>query len=191
MILPFILGFFAKIVSGLDDAVTNVPLIASVAGTRGRKLFFSIGYFLAIGLAIAIAYFFSQFLVNIPYYRIILAMILFGLAGAIYLDLFVHEPKRKTEKLLKIKPKKALQVLGIGFITSFATVIDDIAVFTPLFLENHMAKIAAVAGIILAAIIELHIVIHFSEKLERFKYKEELASIGLVIMALLLVFKII
>ncbi len=198
MLKYFILGFLVKIITGLDDTITHIPILASVTKTRTGKIFFSIGTLLAIILAIILAIFFSSILKLFPYYRYIAATLIFALAIIIYFDLLIHKPRAKVEKLEKEKEKiiknypskkRGLILLLIGFIASVATVIDDIIAYSPLFLENN--RILTIAGILTATILEILLVIYASEKISKIKYKEEIASIGLLILGLLILMEII
>lgn len=184
----FFLGFFVKIITSLDDTVTRIPLISAVTRTRFGKLAFSIGNMFAIIIAIIIAIAFSSVLHNIPYYRYISAGLLFILAGAIYMDFFVHEPRKKTEKKIKrISNKRFLGLMGVGFIASFATVLDDIIAYVPVLLGDFWQIVFGITGILSATVVQLIIVIYFSEKLKKIKYKEEIAAIGLVVLGLLMI----
>jgi hypothetical protein len=43
-----LLGFAVKIITGFDDTITHIPVLASVTRTRAGKIAFSIGTLLAI-----------------------------------------------------------------------------------------------------------------------------------------------
>lgn len=195
MLKYLLLGFFAKIITGFDDTITQIPVIASVTKTRMGKIAFSIGTFFAIIAAIIIAIFFSTILKKIPFYRYIVVGLLFLFAVLIYFDVFVHKPRSKAEKkLLKFKRISAMRftkLLGIGFVASFATVLDDIVAYAPLFLGALITQVYAVIGILIGTILEILLVIYFSEKISKIKYKEEIASLGLVILGVLILFKVI
>ena len=195
MLKYLFLGFFAKIITGLDDTITNVPIIASVTKTRIGKIAFSIGTLIAIIIAIVLALFFSSILKKIPFYRYIIVGLVFLLAALIYFDVFVHKPRTKAEKKLlkmkKISAKRFTKLVGIGFIASFATVLDDIIAFAPLFLGALITQLSAIIGILIGAFLEIILVIFFAEKISKIKYKEEIASIGLVILGILILLNII
>ena len=195
MLKYIFLGFFAKIVTGLDDTITHVPILASVAKTRIGKIAFSIGTLIAIIIAIIISLFFSSVLKKIPFYRYIIVGLIFILAALIYFDVFVHEPRTKTEKRLfkmkKISAERFTKLIGIGFVASFATVLDDIIAFAPLFLGVFITQLSAIIGILIGAFVEIILVIFFAEKIAKIKYKEEIASIGLVILGVLILLKVI
>ena len=191
MIKYFFLGMFVKLITGLDDTITHIPILASVTKTRAGRIAFSIGTLMAIIFAIIIAVFFSAIFYYIPYYRYIAVGLIFALAIAIYFDVFVHKPRTKAEKqLLKEKRttnERFAHLLGIGFIASFATVIDDIIAYIPLFLiPGLLIKAMAIAGIILLTVIEIIAVIYFSGKIAKIKHKEKIAVAGLVILGVLI-----
>ncbi len=187
MLLKYLfLGIFVKSVASFDDTITNIPIIASVAKTRKAKIFFSLGNLLAIILAIILAIFFSTVLQLVPYYRYVAVGLIFALAIAVYLDFFVHKPRTIAEKKVKgcSSVKHCTKIFGVGFIASFATVLDDIIVFAPLLIGSN--AIYAVIGILIATVIEIIAVIYFSEKIAHVPYKEEIASFGLVTLGILI-----
>jgi len=191
-------GFLVKWITGIDDVLTRIPVLSTVTKTRKGKIAFSIGTLLAIILAIIIAIFFSFFIKLFPYYRYIAATLIFLFAIALYFNLLVHKPKEKTEKEVKkikqikrISKKRFMKLIGIGFIVSFATVLDDIIAFAPLFLESTLTKALSASGIMLATVTQLIVVIYFSKQIKKIKYKKEIATIGLVILGILILFGII
>jgi len=188
-------GIFVKLITGFDDTITNVPILASVTKVKMGKIAFSIGTLLAIIFAIIISMFFAEFLRSFAYYRYIAAALIFILAALIYFDVFVHKPRTKAEKRLlrlqKVSAERFRQLVGIGFIASVATVLDDIIAYSPLFLESIGASIYAIAGILIATILEIILVIYFSGFIAKIKYKEEIASAGLVILGVLLILGIL
>ncbi len=184
-----VLGFFIKIVTGFDDTITNVPVLASVTKTRKGRIAFSIGTFLAISLAIIVSYFFASFIRGFPYYRYIVAVLIFGLAAAIYLNVFIHKPRTRAEKRMlkykKMSVERFTQLVGIGFIATMATAMDDIIAYFPLFLDSIVTRIYAIGGIFLATVLEILLVIYFSERIAKIKHKREIASLGLVVIGIL------
>ncbi len=193
--LKFLLfGFIVKIITGLDDTVTHVPVIASLTRTRMGKIAFSIGTLAAVVVAIITAIFFSSIINDFPSYRYITAGLIILLAIGIYFDIFIHRPRTKAEKkLLKksgISLERFTKLLFLGFIASLATVLDDIIAFLPLF-TTKSATFYSISGILAATILEILLVIYFSEKIAKIKYKEEIAAIGLLILAALIIFEVI
>lgn len=188
----FLLGLFVKGVTGFDDTITHIPILASVAKTRLGRVAFSVGTLLAIVLAIVLAILFSTLLGGWPFYRYFAAGLIFLLALAIHFDFFVHKPRKKAEqKLVEIKQmsvERFMKLLGVGFIASFATVIDDIIAYAPVL---RSGKFYVIIGIIFATIIEILLVIYFARKLSKIKYTDEIASIGLVILGVLVLVGIV
>lgn len=182
------LGFIIKIITGLDDTITHIPIIASVTRTRMGKIAFSIGTLFAIITAIIIASFFVTILKEFPYTRYIIAGLIFALAAGIYFNTFIHYPRTKAEhKLtkLRISAKRFAKLMGIGYIASIATVLDDIIAYSPLFLSTAISQTYAIAGILTATLLEILLVIYFAEKIAHIKYKQEIASAGLIILGIL------
>lgn len=195
MIKYFISGFFVKIITGFDDLMIHIPIIANIAKTKKGKIAFSLGILTAIAFAVLLSVLFASTLKLIPFYNYISSVLILLLAFAIYFDLFVHKPKEKIEKKLKkIKPisiKRFFKLMGIGFITAFATVVDDTIAYSSLFLTSFSIMPYAIIGIFSATILELIIVIYFSKKIQKLPYKKEITSAGLIILSLLILFKII
>jgi hypothetical protein len=189
-----VLGFFVKIITGFDDTITHIPVVASVTKTRLGKIAFSFGTLLAIILAIVASFFFARLLQFSVYYRYISAGLLFALAAAIHFDLLVHIERKKAEKAVLGCEKihiRCTKLLGIGFIASIATVLDDVIAYSSLFLNSVSFRIYAIIGILTATILEIIAVIYFSEKISKIKYKDEIASIGLVVLGVLILTGII
>lgn len=191
-----LLGFFVKVVTGFDDTVTHVPVIASLTRTRTGKVAFTIGIFSSIITAIIIAIFFSSIIRDFPHYRYITAGLIMFLAAGIYFDIFVGKPRAKAEKKLyklqKISVERFTKLVIIGYIASLATVLDDIIAYLPLFAaENSNTTIYSVIGILSATLFEIILVIYFSEKIAKIKHKEKFAAAGLVILSLLIIFEIL
>jgi len=189
----FILGIFVKIITGLDDTITHIPILASVTKKHLGRIAFSIGTLLAIIIAILFSILFISFIKQFEYYRYISAALLFILAIMIYFDIFVHRPRKDIEK--KIKKKISIprfsQLLGVGFLASIATVIDDIIAYSALLAITGIEMYYAIAGILFATMIEIFIVIYFSKKIAKIKYKEQIASLGLIILSILVLIGIV
>lgn len=188
MLKHLILGFIVKAVTGFDDTMVQIPIIATVTKTKRGRIAFSLGMLVAVSFAVLLAILFSRLIKTFTYFRPITAGLIFILAVVIYLDLFVHDPRNKAEKQVqkfrKISNKRFLKLIGIGFIAAFATVLDDTIAFSSLFLTNNF--IFPAIGIILAAITEILVIIYFSAKLKAIKHKREITSAGLVILSSLI-----
>jgi len=184
----FFLGVFIKFITGIDDVLTRVPVVAAVTRTRMGKIAFSIGTVLAVTVATAIAFFFSSFVAHLPAYRYVVVGIVFLLAILIYNDVFVHNPRSKAEKKLmqlkKISAERFTKLVGIGFITSFATVLDDVIAFLPIFLlEPHLVAFG-LFGIFVMTVAQAVLVITSAQRIAKIPYKEEIAALGLVILGI-------
>ncbi len=187
-----LLGLGAKIVTGLDDVIVHIPLLSSVTKRRKGQIIFSLGTFTAIIVAIIMSTFLATLIKNFSYYHYITSGLLFLLAAGIYFDLFVHTPKKKVEeKYQKIKIERMLSLFGIGFISSMATILDDVIVFIPFFINGFKQSFYTSVGILMATIVEIIVVIFFASRIMKLKYKEEITSFSLVIFGLLVLFKII
>ena len=191
----FALGFGIKILTGIDDILTRVPLIAAVTHTRIGKIAFSVGAVFAVTVATAIAFFLSSVLQEIPSYKYIVAALIFLLALTVYFNVFAHKPKskveRKIEHMQKVSNGRLTQLFGIGFIASFITVLDDVIAFTPVFFHEPYFIIFGVAGILAATVCQAVLVIYASHLLVRIPYKEKIAAAGLVVLGLGMVFDIL
>ncbi len=193
----FIAGFLTKLVTGFDDTLTHVPVISYLTRTRMGKIAFAIGIFLAIILAVIISVFFSSLIRNIPYYRHFVVVLLFILAGVIYFDVLRIRRVQKTErkikkvqKLKKISRKRFIKLILAGFIAALATVLDDIIVYSSLLLEN-MGRAGAISGILSATVLEAFVIVYFARKMNKMKFRKEIASLGLVVLGLLVWVKVI
>ena len=186
-----LLGFGTKIITGLDDTLTHVPLLSAVAKTRTGQLAFSLGTLCAIGVAVTIAAFFASLIVQWPNYHIIAATMLFILAVIVSFNLFlVRPPKERVKQTVlrfeKIAPQRFLALWGVGFSISIATVADDIIAFMPFFNAAHLSTSFIIIGIILASIAEIIIVMYAAQLIMRINHKEKIASGGLLVLGILI-----
>lgn len=198
MIKYLLTGFYVKAITGLDDMMTHVPIISSITYTKRGKFAFSIGIFCAIILAIVFATFFSSVITKIPYYRYILAAIIFILAGMIYSDSLKKKKVEKTEKRIekikkskKISRKRFFKLFLSGFVTSFATVIDDSLAYSPALIGSTGEKILGITGILLAALVQIFVMIYFARRISKIRYRNIISASGLVIIGFLILFGII
>ncbi len=195
MLKPFLTGFFAKIISGFDDTAVHTPLVAIFTKTRIGKIAFAIGMFLALLIIIFIADLISGLILAFPYHRLISAIILFALAVVIYLDIIVHIPRKKAEENIKktkrITARRFRNLVFTGFVTFFATAIDDSIIYSSILAEQPQFKSLVITGIILAALSELIVIVYFSKRLAKLRYKSEITATGLVVLGLLILFKVI
>lgn len=187
----FLLGVFIKFITGIDDVLTRVPVVAAITRTRMGKVAFCTGSVLAITVATAVAFFFSSIVHSVPAYRYFVAGAIVVFAALIYFDVFVHKPRKKAEKKLQqfdtISTQRFTKLLGIGFVSSLATVMDDVIAFLPIFLLDPTLVPVGIAGILTMTVVTALVVIHSAERIAKLPYKEEIAAAGLVILAALIV----
>lgn len=188
-------GFFVKIIAGFDDTLTRIPIAATLTRTKRGRIAFATGIFLAICLAMVISFLFASVIKSLPYFRYISATLIFLLAISIYFDIFIQEPKKQVEKKLKkikrISTKRVLKLIGIGFLVAFATLLDDTIAYSSLFLGDISNIPYIIGGILAATFLQLGVIIYFSKKVMRFKWKKEVTTVGLLILALLILFNVL
>ena len=136
--------------------------------------------------ATGIAFFFSSFVNGVPEYRYVVTGVIFILAALIYFDVFVHNPRSQTEKQLMklntISTERFLKLLGMGFVASFVTVLDDVIAFLPLFLLDAHLVLFGLLGIFVMTLVQAVLVVTSAERIAKIPYKEEIASAGLVLL---------
>ncbi len=206
MLIQYIFtGFLVKIITGIDDSMVHIPIIANLTKTKIGRISFAIGIFLAITLAIIVSFLFAKTIRAIPYYNYVSSLLLLILAITIYFDIFVHKPKEKIEKKLgnkkttneikkirTISLKRFFKLVGLGFLTAFATVIDDIIAYSAILLNQNLTIIFfSIIGIYLATITQLILVVYFSSKIQKIPYKKEFTTLGLIALSALIFFKIL
>ena len=192
----FIAGGIAKTLASFDDTITRIPIIAQVTKTRIGRIAFSIGNLLAVTVAITLAWIFSSILEKFPYTRIIVSGLIFLLAIVVYFDLLGKKEVRKIEKTkkkieTKISSMRFFRLVGIGFVVSFITLIDDFIVLTPLFFGSVISQIATVVGIYTATVIQILLVIYMARKIAKWRYVKEIATLGLIILAIIVYFQLL
>lgn len=188
-------GFSVKLITGFDDTITHVPIISNVTKTRRGKVAFTFGIFLAITAAIILSYFFSQVLRSFPYYHYIAAGLIFLLAFSIYFEILLPKSKEKTKNKLKQVPKqpsmaKMIKLIGIGFITAFVTVIDDSLAYSSIFILS-INPLPIILGIYAATILQIIIIIYFSKKIQKIRWKRQISATGLLVLGVLILLRII
>lgn len=195
MIKYILIGFLTKLITGVDDTLTQIPLISNLTRTKKGKVAYSIGIILAISLAVLLSIMFLQVLIKIPNYRYFAATLIFILAIVVYFDFFKtqenKEIQKKVKELRKIEPisnRRFLRLMFIGFLASFLTIIDDTIAFSSILFQN---QIWVITGIFLAAFFEIFLILTFSKQINKLKYKKEISSIGLIILSILVFFSII
>lgn len=181
-------GFLVKSIASFDDTLTRIPVISHLTNTHRGRVAFSLGTFLALTFILIISIFFSTLLVQIPHVRVIVSGLIFLLAVSVYFDLF--SPSRSSQIKSQIKniiaPKRrGLKLVGSGFVISLATLIDDAIILVPLFLGDWTSKLLAVAGVYLAATLQILAVIYFGKRMEKIPLKKEIAAAALLTLSIL------
>jgi len=181
------LGFAVKTIASFDDFLTRIPIIADLTRTRKGKIAFSLGSLAAVFAVISLAIIFSVILAEFSRARYISASLIFVLAILVYFQVFSARPKTIWERILlkieQISPQRFFKLIGFGFVISFITLIDDAVVFAGLFLDkDYLIQLWLALGIIIATIAEVILIIYFSEKLDRLKYKKEIAALSLIVL---------
>ena len=191
--LLLIEGFAAKIITGADDTATHAPVMGSLINTKNERLGFLGGMLASILVIIVVAILFADILLLIPHKNIIAAMLLLLLAILVQFNVFIHKPREKCCKYLEKQPShvRFFRALGLGFLTFFATAVDDVVAYSSILLKAFNEQMIVAVGIIIAALIELFIVFKFSQQIAKIKYKSEITVVGLFILALLVAFGII
>ncbi len=196
MILKYLVsGFLVKLVTGFDDTLTHIPVLANVTKNKTGKIAFATGILFAISLAIIFSILFASAIRLIPYYKYVSSGLIILLAITIQFDLLVREPQKKLEKKLKkeigISTRNYFKLLGIGFITAVATVIDDTIAYSSLFLTSLSVAPFVVLGIFTATICQLTLLIYFSKKIQKIKWKKQITVLGLITLAGLIFFGVL
>ncbi len=117
------------------------------------------------------------------------------LAFVIYFDVLGKKESARVEKAKKhikkrISSARFYHLIGAGFVISLITLIDDFIVLIPLFINTIPNQIGAVIGIYVSIFIQLILMVYFAEKLTKLTNLKEIASGGLVILAILVFFQV-
>lgn len=195
MIKYFLTGFFTKIITGLDDTLTQIPIVSYITKTKSGKIAFAMGILISVTIVILLSAIIASFIEKIEFYRYIVSGLMILLALIIYFEIFNNKDKKTKKRITKakkIKPlsnRKFIQLILFGFIASFTTIIDDTIAFSSILAGHEKTTIAY--GIFIATLLEITAIITFSKKINKFKYKKEISSIGLILISLLVFFNII
>ena len=182
---------FVKAIAGFDDTMVHIPIASNITRTKRGKLAFVLGIFLAVTLAIIISMLFATAIKKIPYFKYISATLIFILALSIYFELFITKPKDKVKEKLKrikkpISTKRILKLIAVGFISAFATVIDDTIAYSSLFLGETSTFIYVLIGVYITITLQLTAIMYFSKKISAIPYKKEITTVGLIILSILI-----
>lgn len=184
-----ILGFFVKLLTGFDDMLARIPLVASVTKKKQGMIAFSIGTVLAVLFAIVMATSFATFMKEFASYNYIMSIPIFTLAVYIYFSKSLSEPKKERVKEFKqeISKAKFAQLVVIGFVASVITLLDDFVAYAPLLAGALSEKLNAILGILLGTGLQVLLILHASNKITQWPYKKEIASIGLIVFGFLVI----
>ncbi len=188
VIIQIATGFLVKGIASFDDTLTRIPIIAELTRTKKGRIAFSFGTICALTVIVTIAILFSNILDRFAFRNQIIALLIFVLAILVYFEVFTNKSQKKVEKSLKkVKTRSVpiVKLISIGFIISFVTLIDDMIILTPLFVSNATETFFSLVGVYLATIVQIIIVIYFGGKITKFRYKKEIASFALTILAIL------
>ncbi|MCW8965967.1 MAG: hypothetical protein OQK82_04660 [Candidatus Pacearchaeota archaeon] len=188
VIKEFLSGFFVKAVTGFDDTMVHIPIVANLTKTRLGKIAFSLGIVFAICVAIGISFLFSSVIRLIPYHNYVASGLLLFIACSVYFEWFIEQPKKKSKEKLKkrkrISSRRFFKLVLFGFLTAIATVIDDTIAYSTVFI-HAVNPLLPIAGIFSMTLLEIFVIIRFSRQVSRIKYKKEITAIGLVILSVL------
>lgn len=195
VIKAFFSGFIVKILAGFDDTMARIPIMSHMAKTKKGRIAFAIGIFIAVCFAIFIAFTFASLIKSIPYINYISAGLIFLLAMSIHFDIFTEKPKKEMRKKLyhvqRVSTKRFFKLISFGFLTAFATIIDDTIAYSGLFISQASEPIPLILGLFFGTILQLVVIVYFSRKFSRIKYKKEITVFGLVLLSLLIALKIL
>lgn len=188
-------GFFVKLLAGFDDTMTRIPIMSSMTKTKKGRYAFALGILLAIIIVMFVAFAFASLIKSIPYIHFISAGLIFLLAMSIEFNLFTEKPKRKIRNQIKhvhrVSTKRFLKLILFGFITAFATVLDDTIAYSGVFLSAIPNTFPVMIGILAGTLIQLSVIIYFSSKFYKLKYKKEITVFGLILLSLLIALKVL
>ncbi len=191
----FLSGLFVKLLAGFDDTMTRIPIMSSMTKTKKGRYAFALGILIAILIVMFVAFTFASLIKSIPYINYISAGLIFLLAMSIQFNLFTEKPKKKIRKQIKhverVSKKRFLKLILFGFITAFATILDDTIAYSGVFLSAIPNTLPVIIGILVGTLIQLTVIIYFSSKFYKLKYKKEITVFGLVLLSLLIALKIL
>lgn len=187
-------GFTINLLTSIDDAMTRIPVLSANTRTTKGRLAFTCGNLLAVTVAIGLAFGVSQFLETLPNSNYIIATLVFILAAVVFFDLIRLQPPKKVREQIEqsqISRQRVTKLVGIGFVMTFITMIDDIFALAPLLNGSLPESISAIIGIYLASLLLAFGVLFFSEKISALPHKRLLASGTLVLFGILLLLGVI
>ncbi|MEA3248798.1 MAG: hypothetical protein U9Q03_00375 [Patescibacteria group bacterium] len=195
ILIAFFAGFTVKFIASLDDTITKVPVISHITRTRMGKVAFSIGNLLAVLVVIALAAFLSFLFADFEYFHLVAGGLVLVMAIVTMFGVFPGaRPQKKKDWPFKngiISTGRFIMLMMAGFTVSLITLIDDIAAMIPLYGSHLASAFSVTAGIVVATLIQLVLVIYFSSFLDRLPRKREIAGGGLAIYGILIILGIL
>lgn len=191
----FLLGFLVKTFASLDDTFARIPVVAAITNTRVGKIAFSLGNLLAVSAILIFAIFFSFLIKPVGFVHYLAAGLIFLMAAGVYKANFIsHSEQRFSRRFFRLKTvsvERVAQLVGIGFVVSGITLLDDLIVLIPLFIDNPGFKLELALGVYTATLLEIVAIIFFAERLHKIKYKREIATVVLIILGFLVLFRVV
>ena len=195
VITAFLSGLFVKLFAGFDDTMTRIPIMSNMTKTKKGRIAFATGIFIAVSLVIFLSFTFASLIKSIPYVNYISAGLIFLLAMSIQFNLFTEKPKKSIRKKIsnvkRVSKKRFFKLILFGFITAFATIIDDAIAYSGLFVSQISNATPIIIGLFAGTIIQLTVIVHFSKIFSKIKYKKEITVFGLILLSLLIALKIL
>ena len=195
VITAFLSGLFVKLLAGFDDTMTRIPIMSNMTQTKKGRIAFAVGIFIAVSLVIFLSFTFASLIKSIPYVHYISAGLIFLLAMSIQFNLFTEKPKKAIRKKLanikRVSAKRFFKLISIGFLTAFATLIDDTIAYSGLFVSQASNTVPIILGFFTGTLMQLTIIVYFAKQFSKIKYKKEITVIGLIILSLLIALKIL
>jgi len=188
-------GFIVKLLAGFDDSMVHVPIMSHMTRSRKGRIAFAIGIFIAVTLVIGFAFLFGSAIKKIPGARYISAGLICLLAVSVYFNIFISKPKKKIREKIqhvrRVSNVRFLKLMGIGFVTAFATIIDDTIAYSGLFLSSTSNFLYIFIGLFVGLVFQLFLVVTFTKQFQKIKYKKEITTISLIILAGLIGFGVL
>lgn len=192
----FLLGLIVKFIASLDDTVAKIPIFTGMTRSREGRFAFAFGNLIAVVVAVVLAATVSYRFGDQSYFRYIAGGLILLLAIVVHFDLLTTRSVFvfKGPGLLWLHRRPSLRVIklvGMGFVISFLTLLDDIVAFLPLFSGTFAQSFGAAVGIVVATVLQLTLVIFGTEQLQKLKHSKEIAVAGLALFGILTILGII
>lgn len=189
----FVTGFVVKSIASFDDTLTRVPQLVNLTRTFKGKVSYSVGTLLALTTVLLIVIFFSNLLHLIPFRQQLVSLLIFVLALAVYFELFSPGSSERVSRKIDVEPtaQRLTKLLAVGYLISFITYIDDAIVLIPLFNGGVIENLYSIVGVYSAALLQIVVVIFFSNKIRDIKYRKHIASFSLIVLSVLVWFGVV